>query len=184
MQELIKEKMDKYLSEPLIAQLAKDFNLEERIVKTVIRVESAGSGFDKNTQKIKIQFEPHIFKRETGIVIENGVDVQTQEWIAFNAAYRINPEAAMHATSWGCMQVMGFNHDSAGYHTVGEMVTMFKESEYYQVAGGLYFIKSYPNMYRALKEMDWATFARYYNGKNYHQFSYDIKLNAAYKALG
>ncbi len=135
--------MDKYLSEPLIAQLAKDFNLEERIVKTVLRVESAGSGFDKNTQKIKIQFEPHIFKRETGIVIENGVDVQSQEWIAFNAAYKIN-----------------------------------------QTAGGLYFIKSYPNMYRALKEKDWATFARYYNGKNYHQFSYDIKLNAAYKALG
>ncbi len=175
--------MDKLLTNTLITQLAHDFGLEERVVKTVFRVESAGSGFDATTGKIKIQFEPHIFKRNTGEVIENGVDVQSKEWIAFNAAFKINPEAAMLSTSWGLGQIMGFNHIQAGYKAVGDMVDNFKISEYYQAAGMLSFIRSNIKMYTALKNKDWATFALYYNGKNYHQFSYDIKLSAAYKAL-
>ncbi len=89
----------------------------------------------------------------------------------------------MLSTSWGIFQCMGFNHEAAGYKNVRDMIENFKISEYYQAAGGLSFIKSNHSMYQALKTMDWPTFAMYYNGKNYHQFSYDIKLSAAYKAV-
>lgn len=173
--------MEKILTEALINDLALDFKLEPKVIKAVFKVESSGSGFDSTSGRIKIQFEPHIFKRETGKTIDNGVDLQGAEWKAFNDAFTINPEAAMLSTSWGLGQIMGFNHEAAGYKTGGEMIDMFKVSEYYQAAGMLSFIKSYKRMFEALLKKDWAIFARYYNGINFHKFNYDVRLADAYK---
>lgn len=162
-------------------KLAQEFGLEPNVLLAVMAVESSGSGFEKD--KIKIQFEPYWFKRYTGLKIPNGVEGQGPEWEAFDKAQDINEDAAYMATSWGLGQIMGFNHVSAGYKSAKEMAIDFMVNEYNQLKGMLLHIKSKPKMYQALVNKDWATFAYYYNGSEYQQFQYDIRLKRAYDKL-
>lgn len=170
----------KYLREKDKQELANKFGIELRVLKAVLKVESAGKGFSKKTGDIKIQFEPYHFRKYTGIRIANGVEKQSAEYKAYFVAMMKDEESAMLSTSWGLGQVMGFNHKAAGYGTVQEMVSTFNTSEYYQLEGMLNFIKANRKMYTALKTKDWATFARYYNGKYYARFKYDTRLAEAY----
>lgn len=168
------------LTTELKQEIADKFGLEYKTVAAVMTVESAGSGFDKLTGLIKIQFEPYWFQKFTGLRIANGVEGQKQEWIAYNFAFNKNPDAAMKSTSWGLGQVMGFNCVAAGFAHVKEMVEAFEESEYNQLVGMLRFINAHPTMMNALKNKEWAVFAYQYNGPNYKVNDYDNKLKAAY----
>ena len=164
-------------------RLACEFGLELAMLEALLEVESAGRGFflDWYSQwRIKIQFEPHWFKKYTDTYVVNGVRPQREEWDAFNKAAAINLEAAMLSTSWGLGQVMGFNYRMAGFHSVGEMVDAFKESEFNQVRGMLSFCKSKKPLYQALKENDFDRIAYYYNGSGYKTYSYDERLRKAY----
>jgi hypothetical protein len=163
-----------------IQKLAKEFKYEVASVRAVLEIESGGYGFDPKTGKIIIQFEPHWFKKYTGKVIVNGVEGQTKEWVAFNQAWKIDPQATMLSTSYGLAQIMGFNHLKLGYKTVGEMLDAFKASEENQVRGMLMFIKSNKKLHKAMIEKDWRTFAYFYNGPNYKLNDYDTKLSKAY----
>lgn len=169
----------KLLREQDRQELADEFGIELRALKAVLKVESAGSGFG-TSGKVKIQFEPYHFKKYTGIRVANGVERQEAEYKAYYKAVEIDQEAAMLSTSWGLGQIMGFNHKAAGYKLVSNMVLSFNASEYYQLKGMLNFIKSNRKLYQALKDKDWATFARYYNGKYYKRFNYDTRLAEAY----
>lgn len=168
-----------------IAELACEFGIKMASLQAVIEVESGGKGFDEMTGKIIIQFEPAWFKRKapytpSGAWSLNGVERQSQEWKAFNDAFRKNANAAMESTSVGMMQVMGFHYKLLGFKTVGEMWDYAKVSEKNQVRLGLLFIKSNKKMYHALKVNDFATFAYYYNGSGYRKFNYDVRLQNAY----
>lgn len=166
-----------------IAKLSLEMGLSVALIKTVMLVESSGSGFDAKTGLIKIQFEPHWFFTFSKTKILNGVELQKAEYEAYNQAYAINKEAAMKATSWGLGQVMGFNHKAAGYKSVADMVDAFRMGEYYQLKGMLSFIRFDRTMFLALKNLQWETFARLYNGKNYKENEYDLKLKRAYERL-
>lgn len=176
----------KTLIKEQIESLAKANGYEYKALNAVIKVESGGIGFAKDTGKIIIQFEPSWFKRKSpytpsGKWSLNGVERQSQEWIAFNDAFKLNPNAAMESTSIGLMQVMGFHYKSLGFKTVGEMWDYAKISEANQLDLAIKFIKLNPKLDKALKEKDWATFAYYYNGSQYKKFNYDTRLAAAYK---
>jgi hypothetical protein len=173
--------MAKYITTEQKVALAKKFGIEYRALNSVFIVESSGSGFDRKTGKIKIQFEPYWFQKYTGIRVSNGVENQAAEWLAYDAAFQKNPEAAMKSTSWGLGQVMGFNHKAAGFKDVQSMVDHFLVSELNQLEGMLNFIKATPKMMIALQTKDWATFARYYNGPKYKDFKYDTRLEEAYQ---
>jgi hypothetical protein len=176
--------MNKRISTEEIKQLATEAGLEPALAKAVVIVEAGNSGFDARTGKIKIQFEPHVFKRYTGLTIENGVELQTAEWKAFEIASKIDHQSAMLSTSWGMGQIMGFNHLAAGYDSVQAMVSEFKLSEFWQIRGMLTFIQAHKPMLLALKVKDWDGFARLYNGKNYKKYNYASRLADAYtKAL-
>ncbi len=162
------------------AKLAKDFNIDISSVKAIDFVESNGEGFDKKTGKIKIQFEPHYFKRLTkfisGLWSTNKVDIQSKEWNAFNDAFKLNPDKAMESTSIGRMQVMGIHWKRLGFKNVGDMWDFAKISEANQLWLGLQFIATDKRLYEALKNKDWKTVAFLYNGKNYFIKQYDKKL--------
>jgi hypothetical protein len=175
--------MNKFLTEADIIKVANLFEIDVRLVKTVLQVEASGKGFDEKTGLIKIQFEPYWFQRYTGIRIANGVENQTKEWIAFKAAEKIDHTSALLSTSFGLMQTMGFNYKACGYKNVDHLLVDYMLGEFYQLKGGLAFITSKPKMYFALKKKDWKTFAFYYNGALYKKFSYDIKLDNAYEKL-
>lgn len=195
------------LTEEELQKLAELAKVETAVIKAFISVESGGKGFDPKTGKLMIQFEPHWFskfltqkkiahtlnksvnangKTEYTIVasdktLVNGVQGQQSEWQAFNAAFQIDPDSAMLATSIGLMQVMGFHHITLGYQTVGEMWDDFKKGEFEQARGGLQFIISKTPLYEALKKKDWPNVARFYNGPNYAINKYDVKLKEAYE---
>lgn len=176
------------LTKQQITDIAKSIGLDYATFKAFIDVESGGAGFVNG--KTTIQFEPAWFRRltkhvpdksiEWQTVLMNGVSGQASEWIAFNAAFKIDKRAAMMATSIGAMQIMGFHYDDLGYNTVDEMWDDFKKSEYNQVLSGAKFIKQNKPLYTALKEHLWSKAAYYYNGSNYAAGRYHIKLEQAY----
>jgi hypothetical protein len=84
------------------------------------------------------------------------------------------------ATSYGLMQIMGFNYRLAGFKSVDEMIESFKKSDANQLKGGLNFIKS-AGLLDELRLKDWAKFAKGYNGAGYEANKYDTKLKEAYE---
>jgi N-acetylmuramidase len=166
-----------------LLELSESFGIPVPSIQSIIEVESAGQGFDKATGKIKIQFEPHWFKRLSrlfgGLWSVNKVDVQSKEWLAFNDAFAKNPNKAMESTSWGSMQVMGFHFKRLGFKSVGELVEFAKKSERNQVWLGLMFLKTDKVIYQAILKKDWKTVAYRYNGANYKINKYDTKLERA-----
>lgn len=160
--------------------LSEEFLIDLAAIKSVAEVESSGSGFDKETGKIKIQFEPSYFKKLTNIVINNGVENQAKEWSSFNKAFALNPNKAMESTSIGCMQVMGIHWKRLGFSSVGDMWDFAKKSEMHQLWIGLKFIETDKFLIDAIRKKDWKRFAYRYNGKLFWVKKYDKKLSAAY----
>lgn len=163
--------------------LALEFKISKSKVKAIDFVESNGEGFDPKTGKIKIQFEPHYFKRisrlVSGLWSLNKVDFQSKEWEAFNDAFSKNKNAAMESTSIGRMQVMGEHWKRLGFKNVGDMWDFAKDSEMNQLWLGLKFIETDKRLFQAVQKWDTKLVAFYYNGKNYWIKGYDKKLTNA-----
>ncbi len=172
-------------------QAALLINCEVAAIRAVHSVEASGSGFF-SSGKIKIRFESHWFSHYTDGQYDKYLpNISTAEpnpklslkgeaeYLRFNKAFNIDPEAAMMATSWGAFQIMGFNHKACGFKTVHQMVDDFKEGESNQLAGFAQFIKT-KKLDDELRNRQWAAFAYYYNGKNFKQNKYDTKLLNAY----
>jgi hypothetical protein len=176
-----------------VADLACKNGIEYAALKAFMSAESGGKGFDDRTGKIIIQFEPLWFKRKvpfapSGAWTTNKVEVQAQEWKAFNNAFKIDPNGAMESTSIGLMQVMGFHYKELGFKTVGEMWDFGKVSERNQLELGVRYIKSRPVLYKALKDKNWHLVAYHYNGAKYKEMAkhwgrepYNITMEKAYK---
>ena len=76
---------------------------------------------------------------------------------------------------------MGFNYATLGYSSVQKFVNDMYGSEATQLEGFVRFIKADPRLVKALRNLDWATFARIYNGPAYKKNNYDTKMSDAYK---
>jgi hypothetical protein len=76
----------------------------------------------------------------------------------------LDDRAAKRAISMGAPQIMGFNHMSVGYLNVEEMFSAFAGSAHSQVLGFFDFVNADPDRVRALREGDYLSFARSYNG--------------------
>lgn len=165
-----------------LESLAAEFGLPVKSIKAVLQVESAGKGFSDKTGKIIIRFEQGVFMRSTKKAIVNLHVGQAGEWVSFDQAFKFSIPKAMEATSWGIAQIMGENYAACGFKSVNAMVTAFNLSEEEQIKGMLYFIKSQRPMFDALHSGEWAVFAQHYNGPNYRQNNYDVKLMEAFHA--
>ena len=175
----------KKLTDGQILELCTAYGYEYNMIKAFIKVEAQGGGYD-TLGRLKIQFEPKYFRRYTKQTIKNGVEGATAEWKAFNEASVIDAHAAKMSTSWGMGQIMGANHEAAGFllkkgKTVEDMVTAFEQSEYNQLQGMLNFIRSDKRLDRAVKAKDFPNIAKYYNGAGYRVNSYDTKLAREYQ---
>ncbi len=63
-----------------------------------------------------------------------------------------------------------------------EFVTKMETSELEQLDLFISVLKSNPSMIKTLRDLDWKTFAKLYNGPAYAQNRYDDKLSKAYNA--
>ena len=193
--------MGKKLSDEDIRQLASEFNLKFAHIKAIFLVEAGGkSGFLAEDPQIPVTLqEGHIFYK---YLKQKGKDVDTiaknypticypkwtkayykkgkAEYERYLLAKKIDEECAMMSTSWGMGQVMGFNYKAAGYDCLKDFVDSMYCSEKDQLLAMCRFIKSNTKMYNALKNEDWATFARLYNGSGYAANKYDEKLKKAF----
>ena len=183
--------------------LANRNRAESYYIRAIFTVEAGGkSGFLKEDENIPVTLEEgHIFYKYLKQKGKNADDIASRypsicypkwtkifyktglkEYDRYLLAKSIDEECAMMATSWGMGQVMGFNYKAVGYPDVKSMVDSMYVSERDQLLAMLRFIKSNNKMYTALKEEDWETFAKLYNGSGYKENKYDEKLKKAFES--
>ncbi len=177
------------LSELDYKRAANLLGVEIAVIRAIVAVEASGSGFLPDGRP-KILFERHWFWQLTPLPVSHtrpdlshprpgGYLGGTREWERLNDAIQFDRIAALKSASWGLGQVMGFNHEIAGYEDVEEFVRAMHHSEGKQLQAMMNFIK-HNNLDRVLRDRDWKAFARSYNGPA-GVGVYDIKLEAAYE---
>jgi len=196
--EYFQEMTNKFLSQKDIDKVAKDLGVESAAVSAVREVEAGGSGF--HGLRPKILFEGHTFwKRLKKYGIEPGQYRQGNENILYpkwtndvrkyykedqyarlDQARNIHEEAALESASWGLFQIMGYHWESLGYASIKNFVSKNYKSENEHLRAFAKFLEI-NNLVRHLRALDWAKFARGYNGPAYKKNRYDEKLAAAYQ---
>lgn len=155
-------------------------------IRAVAKVESAGSGFDKQGRP-KILFERHIFHRLTGGRFSpssfsqgKGGGYSEDSWAKLGAACGKDVDAAFSSASWGKFQVLGIHWSKLGYASPFELAHSCVESEaahyvllarYVQafgLTGAIRRISTDPETCR--------DFSSGYNGPAYRRFAYHEKL--------
>jgi hypothetical protein len=186
------------LTEDDFIRCAAILGVEVAAVKAVQEVETGGRGGFFAPGYPAILFEGHIFwsqLKKNGVNPENCVngneDILYQKWTKshyksgmaeyerLKRALAINEKAAYCSASWGLFQIMGFNYEVCGCKSVKEFVEKMSASEGYQLELFTAFLKS-NGWDKYLRTLNWAEFARHYNGPQYAANKYDEKLRRAY----
>jgi hypothetical protein len=155
---------------------------------SVIAVETSGCGYFPD-RRPQILFERHLFYKLTrgrfpasdiNSHDAGGYTSGPAEYDRLARAMALDQQAALESASWGIGQVLGQNFKAAGYSDVTAMVTAMVASEDAQLKAVCGFLTAH-GLDRALRDHDWAGFARGYNGPNYVKYSYDTKLQQNYQ---
>lgn len=190
--------MSKKLTEAQIAAQAKALGIEVAALRAVIEVECKGSGFNADETPV-ILFERHVFRQR---LIANGKAVVADKAMRerpdlcskstgayglysaqhgrLNAAAQYHRDSALESASWGLGQVMGYHWKALGYPSLQAFINVMYKDEASQLDAMCRYIQV-NNLVNALKNKDWKSFARGYNGAAYAKNSYDVKLGNAYK---
>lgn len=169
-------------------------------IKAVNTVESPTGGFLKDGRVI-ILYERHVMYRRLYV---NGFDPDkywaeqpdivskktggylgnAREYTRLEQAKKIDVNSALESCSWGAYQIMGYHWELLGFESIHEFVKVMSSGERGQLECFVKFIKANPILLKAIREDDWPTFARHYNGVNYRKNNYDVKLANAFKLHG
>ena len=190
--------MSKKLNEAQIAAQAKALGIEVASLRAVIEVVCKGSGFNADGTPV-ILFERHVFRQR---LIANGKAVVADKVVRerpdlcskstgayglysaqhgrLNAAAQYHRDSALESASWGLGQVMGYHWHALGYPSLQAFINTMYKDEASQLDAMCRYIKV-NSLVNALKNKDWKSFARGYNGAAYAKNSYDVKLGNAYK---
>jgi hypothetical protein len=174
---------------------ARDLGVELAAVIAVAEVEAGAHGpFVEG--RPTLLFERHLFHRFTagrfGISDlsdpdPGGYGKVAAQWGRLERAMKLDEEAARRAASVGCWQILGDNHEAAGYPAAKGETRLPALRRYYaameqpaaQLAAFVALIKDW-GLAAALRTHNWLTFARRYNGPR--QNGYDRKIFAAWGA--
>lgn len=183
------------LTEAVFLEAAQALGCEPAAVKAVAEVESRGAPFDREGRPT-ILYERHVFARCTRPVGRfngshpdisasrgygrGGYGNSAMQWQRLAQAWALDADAALKAASWGMFQILGENHRACGHDTVAGFVRAMTVSQVEHLQAFVRFVASHRLRLQALRTLDWATFARYYNGADYATFGYDRKMAAAY----
>lgn len=194
--------MPNSLTETDYKSAAQTLGVPTPAVKAVASVESAGAGFLSDGRP-KILFERHVMYAQLSAKLgkakadqlaakhpdivnpkAGGYDGGAKEHDRLGRAAEIDRECALSSASWGAFQIMGYHWKSIGYATLQGFINAMYASEAAHLVAFIRFIKADPVLVRALKALDWAAFARRYNGPGYAKNQYDLKMSKAYQAAG
>ena len=190
--------MSKKLTEAQIAAQAKALGIEVAALRAVIEVECKGSGFNADGTPV-ILFERHVMRQrliankrdiDLSLISAERPDLCSKSTGAYglysaqhgrlNAAAQYHRDSALESASWGIGQVMGYHWQALGYPSLQTFINAMYKDEASQLDAMCRYIKV-NNLVNALKNKDWKSFARGYNGAAYAKNSYDVKLGNAYK---
>lgn len=178
----------------IVAAAAKLGCLREA-VEAVLTVETGGAGgfLADGTGRPRILLEAKHFGDATGHQFDATnplISCGVQNWKLYQGgaaeygrlqeAMALDEDAALESTSWGLFQILGSNGVSMGYGSVQGFVTAMVASEAEQLDAFVMFCRI-NHLTEALGGLDWATFARGYNGPAYRVNAYDTKLEAAFQ---
>lgn len=181
----------KRLDDVDLPKIAAQIGVGEDELHSFMEAETRGSGFDDQGRP-RILFERHVFYDhcrpedlpdaiEVGLANKTpgGYGKESEQYGKLVKAMKIDAQAALLSCSWGLAQVMGFNHEAAGYSTVDSMILAFMADEENHLQAAVNFIK-HEGLDDELRRHDWKGFAKGYNGKGYARNKYDQKLAAAF----
>lgn len=97
-------------------------------------------------------------------------------------AASLDRNAALMAASWGLFQVLGYNWESLDYDSLQQFVNSMYKGEPEHLDSFIRYVVV-NDLARHLQSENWAAFARGYNGRNYRQFFYDTKIQAAFEVF-
>lgn len=177
------------MNDAAIEQAAKSLGCPVAAVRAVLDVESRG-GFLPDGRP-KILFERHYFCRLTGGKYnQSDPDISASHWGGYKGkaaeydrlqrAIKLDRDAALRSASWGAFQIMGDNYKACGFANVEAFVKAMVAGEPEQLDAFVNFVKK-SFLDDELARLDWAGFARGYNGPAYKDNKYDVKLKAAYQ---
>jgi LysM repeat protein len=189
------------ISESDYRKAAEIIGCEVAVIKAVSEVE-ASKGFDKRNRPI-ILYERHVFARCTvpkgkydsansdisGLKKpykqackgeSSSAEVYGNSYPRLAKAYSLDKKAALKACSWGKFQILGENHVAAGFDNVFSYAAAMCRSEKEHLAAFVNFVNSHKALKNAAASKDWASFALFYNGRNYRKFRYHLKMEEAY----
>jgi hypothetical protein len=174
-------------------------------VMAVAQIEAGGrAGFAPDGRPI-IRYELHIFHKETGGAYQQSHPhlsqptlaagnpyhdgTQATEWSYLYGAMILREQAgprrirtALRSASWGMFQVMGFNHNSAGWADVIGFANDMFVWENNHLRAFLGYVQS-TGLSPTLIQHNWTAFASGYNGPAYAVNQYDTKIAAAYAQI-
>ena len=180
-----------------VAKIARHLDVPTAALLAVIEVESGGRLLAKvqGRNEPLIRFEGNYFDRflrgeDRHVAREQGLAnplpgrvknprSQAARWALVRKAIVINRVAALSSCSWGVGQVMGAHWKWLGYASVDALVVEARSG----VAGQASLMARYIDRAKlapAMREQDWAKFARVYNGPAYAKHGYHKKMAAAY----
>lgn len=184
------------LSQADLEAAAVELNVPVAAVMAVNQVESRGSGFFNNDLPA-ILYERHVMRRQLKAHNINPTPFMTSqpdlvnnvtggykggvaEYSRLTRAKDIHSPSAQESCSWGAFQIMGYHWKHLGYASVDDYVERMCRSEGEHLNAFVRFIKADATLHRALANLDWAGFARQYNGPSYAKNHYDVKMAEAY----
>lgn len=161
-------------------------------IQAVAAVESAGGGFNPDGTP-KTLFEGHWFHRLTkGVYSAKFPNISYPKWTKqfygktwqeeqarLNQAILLDPKAAYMSASWGMFQVMGFNFALCEFKTVEDFVAAMRKDENEQLWAFTGYVM-HSGLDDELRALNWAAFAKGYNGPEYQKNQYDLKLAKAF----
>ncbi len=181
------------MTDAQIAAAAARLSVEEKVIRALVKVESAGLGFAADGRPL-LSFEPFWFSKMT----EGRFDAshpaisqptnraylggnQASRWTKLAEAYALDPDAALAAASWGAFQLPGRYFDDAGYANVYAFVQDMSQSETRQLAAFEAYARR-KELIDELQRRDWTAFAEAFEGEA-GAASYAATLAAAYATL-
>lgn len=164
-------------------------------IQAVCLVEAPRGGFNPDSSPVTL-FEGHKFHAFTrGIYDKDYPSISYPHWDKskyghnwqaeqkrLQQAIALDRNAALKSASWGKFQIMGFNFEYCSFDSLQAFINAMYRSERDHLMAFVRFLES-SHLTRFLREMDWAEFARGYNGAGFARNEYDIKLKAAYDKL-
>ncbi|WP_431854331.1 N-acetylmuramidase domain-containing protein [Azospirillum sp.] len=177
-----------------VLRVAESLGVEPAVVRAVDTVETGGVGgfLSDGSGRPRILVEAHLFSATTGRrwdASHPGISAPTwnralyrggaAEYLRLAEAVDLDREAALKAASWGRFQILGGNHRMVGFDGVEGFVVAMADDEGNHLEAFAEFCRA-ARLVNALRDRDWETFARRYNGPQYARNRYHLRLAAAY----